>query len=172
MTSATESMLGKTPLLMLIDGHALVHRAFHAFREPLHVRSTGEEVSAVFGFLNMLLKAREDWHPTHCAIAFDLSAPTFRHAEYEEYKAHRPPTPPELRSQFDRVRQLVSAFGIPVFEKEGYEADDVLGDALQAGRNARDRDDCPVRGQRPAAAGVAIGAGRAGLHRQGWAADL
>ena len=127
MTSATESMLGKTPLLMLIDGHALVHRAFHAFREPLHVRGTGEEVSAVFGFLNMLLKAREDWNPTHCAIAFDLPAPTFRHAEYEEYKAHRPPTPPELRSQFDRVRQLVSAFGIPVFEKEGYEADDVLG---------------------------------------------
>ena len=127
MTSATESMLGKTPLLMLIDGHALVHRAFHAFREPLHVRSTGEEVSAVFGFLNMLLRAREDWQPTHCAIAFDLPAPTFRHAEYEEYKAHRPPTPPELRSQFDRVRQLVSAFGIPVFEKAGYEADDVLG---------------------------------------------
>ncbi len=127
MTSATESMLGKTPLLMLIDGHALVHRAFHAFRDPLHVRGTGEEVSAVFGFLNMLLKAREDWSPTHCAIAFDLPAPTFRHVEYAEYKAHRRPTPPELRSQFDRVRQLVSAFGIPVFEKEGYEADDVLG---------------------------------------------
>ena len=127
MTSATESMLGRTPLLMLIDGHALVYRAFHAFREPLHVRSTGEEVSAVFGFLNMLLRAREDWQPTHCAIAFDLSAPTFRHEEYEEYKAHRPPTPPELRPQFDRVRQLVSAFGIPVFEEAGYEADDVVG---------------------------------------------
>ena len=127
MPPDTASMLERTPLLMLIDGHALVHRAFHAIREPLTVRSTGEEVAAVFGFLNMLLRAREDWQPTHCAIAFDLSGPTFRHAEYEEYKAHRPPTPPELRPQFNRVRQLVSAFGIPIFEKEGYEADDVLG---------------------------------------------
>ena len=127
MTSATRSMLGQSPLLMLIDGHALVHRAFHAFRDPLHVQSTGEEVSAVFGFLNMLLRAREDWQPTHCAVAFDLPGPTFRHAEYDEYKAHRPPTPAALRSQLERVRQLVAAFGIPIFEVEGFEADDVLG---------------------------------------------
>ncbi len=136
MTSeGTMPMLAEKPLLILIDGHALVHRAWHAFKEPLNVRSTGEEVTAVFGFLNTFLRALSDWQPTHCAIAFDLPAPTFRHLEFKDYKAHRPPTPPELRSQFVRVRQLVEAFSIPVYEMEGFEADDVLGTlCLQAER--------------------------------------
>ena len=128
MTSeGTMPMFAEKPLLILIDGHALVHRAWHAFKEPLNVRSTGEEVTAVYGFLNTFLRALADWQPTHCAIAFDLPAPTFRHLEFKDYKAHRPPTPPELRNQFVRVRQLVEAFSIPVFEMEGFEADDVLG---------------------------------------------
>ena len=115
------------PLLILIDGHALVHRAFHAIREPLTVRSSGEEVSAVYGYLNAFLKAVEEWQPSHCIVTFDVSAPTFRHEEFAEYKAHRPPTPPELRGQFDRVRQFMDAFKIPIFELAGYEADDLLG---------------------------------------------
>ena len=128
MTSeGTMPMLEEKPLLILIDGHALVHRAWHAFKEPLNVRSTGEEVTAVFGFLNTFLRALTDWKPTHCIVTFDLPAPTFRHLEYKEYKAHRPPTPPELRKQFVRVRQLVEAFNTPIFEMEGFEADDVLG---------------------------------------------
>ena len=61
------------------------------------------------------------------AITFDLSAPTFRHKMFDEYKAHRPPTPPELRTQFDRVRQVMSPFEVPIYELEGFEADDLLG---------------------------------------------
>ena len=117
----------QSELLILIDGHALVHRAHHAVRDPLTVQSTGEVVSGVFGFMNMFLRAIEDWNPTHCIVTFDVSAPTFRHEAFTEYKAHRPPTPPELRPQFDRVRQFMEAFSVPVFEMAGYEADDILG---------------------------------------------
>ena len=128
MTSGSaSSMLDRTPLLILMDGHALVHRAWHAIRQPLTVQATGEEVRAVYGFLNSFLRTLSDWQPTHCAIAFDLPEPTFRHREFADYKAHRPPTPPELRGQFRRIRQLVSVFGIPTYEMAGYEADDVLG---------------------------------------------
>ena len=114
-------------LLILIDGHALVHRAHHAMRDPLTVQSTGEIVSGVYGFLNMFLRAIEEWKPTHCIVTFDVSAPTFRHEAFEEYKAQRPPTPPELRDQFGRVKQFMEAFNVPVFEMAGYEADDILG---------------------------------------------
>ena len=117
----------QTQLLILIDGHALVHRAHHAMRDPLTVQSTGEIVSGVYGFLNMFLRAIEEWKPTHCIVTFDVSAPTFRHEVFEEYKAHRPPTPPELRDQFGRVKQFMEAFNVPVFEMAGFEADDILG---------------------------------------------
>lgn len=127
MVGGTQSTMEERSVLMLLDGHALVHRAWHAIQQPLNVSSTGEDVSAVFVFLNSFIRSVQDWKPTHCAVAFDLPAPTFRHVRFREYKAHRPPTPPELRSQFDRVRQLVEAFGIPVYQCEGYEADDVLG---------------------------------------------
>ena len=116
-----------SPLLILIDGHALVHRAHHAMRDPLTVQSTGEVVSGVYGFLNMFLRAIEEWKPSHCIVTFDVSAPTFRHEAFEEYKAQRPPTPPELRPQFGRVKQFMEAFNVPVFEKAGFEADDILG---------------------------------------------
>ena len=121
------SMLEPTPLLLLLDGHALVHRAWHAIRDPLTVRSTGEEVRAVFGFLNSFLKTLSERKPSHLAVTFDLPKPTFRHERFKEYKAHRPPTPPELRSQFGRIRQLIEAFEIPIYEQAGFEADDVLG---------------------------------------------
>ena len=126
-TNGTMSMLEEKPLLIIMDGHALVHRAWHAIQQPLNVSSTGEEVRGVYGFLNSFIRSLQDWEPTHCAIAFDLPVPTFRHIRFKEYKAHRPPTPPELKSQFVRVRQLVEAFEIPVFECEGYEADDIIG---------------------------------------------
>ena len=90
---------GERPLLMIIDGHALVHRAFRAISvgQNLTVSKTGEDVTGVYGFSNTFLRAIQEWSPTHCAIAFDLRAPTFRHLQYQEYKAHRPETPPELR---------------------------------------------------------------------------
>jgi DNA polymerase-1 len=120
------------PLLVLFDGNAIVHRAYHAFRATrpprvLTVSRTGEVVTAVYGFAQMLLKAISDLKPTCYAIAFDTPVPTFRHKMYDQYKAQRPPTPDELLGQFGRVRQLVEAFNIPIYELDGYEADDVLG---------------------------------------------
>ena len=114
---------------MILDGHALVHRSFRAIsvRQNLTVSKTGEDVTGVYGFSNTFLRAIQEWSPTHCAIAFDLPVPTFRHLQYPDYKAHRPETPPELRPQFDRARELMRAFNVPVFEVEGYEADDVIG---------------------------------------------
>ena len=126
-SEGTIPMLDRKPLLLLLDGHAMVHRAWHAIREPLTVRSTGEEVRAVFGFLNTFLRTLSDRNPTHVAMTFDLPAPTFRHLEFKDYKAHRPPTPPELRGQFSRIRQLMDAFHVPIYEQSGFEADDVLG---------------------------------------------
>ncbi len=132
MATATNTTLNmfedsEKPLLILIDGHAMVHRAWHAIQRPLNIRSTGEDVRGVFGFVNTFLKVIADWNPTHCAIAFDLPGPTFRHEMFKEYKAQRPEAPPELRNQFKWVRNIVEAFRIPIFEVEGYEADDALG---------------------------------------------
>lgn len=126
----------KTPLLMLMDGHAMVYRAWHAIQQPLTVQRTGEQVQGVLGFLNTFLRALGDLEPTHCAITFDLPKPTFRHKEYDGYKAQRPPSPPELRAQFLHVRRIMQAFGVPILEYEGYEADDVLG---TLGRQAEEK---------------------------------
>jgi DNA polymerase-1 len=122
------------PLLVLFDGNAIVHRAYHAFgatkyrqATPLTVSKTGEVVSAVYGFVLMLLKVLSELKPTHYAIAFDKKGPTFRHQLFDQYKAQRPPTPDELVSQIERVKQMVEAFRIPVFEIDNYEADDILG---------------------------------------------
>jgi len=117
---------GEKPLLLLFDGNALVHRAFHAL-PPLTQPKTGELVNAVYGFASTLLKVFADFEPTHWAVAFDRPTPTFRHEMFEEYKAQRPATPEELKSQIKKVHQLVEAFHIPVFEIDGFEADDVLG---------------------------------------------
>ncbi|MGD0779189.1 MAG: DNA polymerase I [Dehalococcoidales bacterium] len=120
--------------MVLFDGNAIVHRAYHAFGPtkyrpgmPLTVSKTGEVVSAVYGFALMLLKVLNELKPTHFAIAFDKAGPTFRHEMFDDYKAQRPPTPDELIKQFGRVRQVVEAFHIPIFEVDKFEADDVLG---------------------------------------------
>jgi DNA polymerase-1 len=126
----------KKPLLVLFDGNAIIHRAFHAL-PPLTTSKTGEMVNAVYGFAQMLLKVISDLKPTHCAIAFDRAAPTFRHEMFADYKAQRPETPSELIKQFGRVRELVEAFGMPIFEINGYEADDILG---TLSRQAKEQD--------------------------------
>jgi DNA polymerase-1 len=113
-------------LLLLFDGNALVHRAFHAL-PPLTQHKTGELVNAVYGFASTLLKVFADFKPTHWAVAFDRPSPTFRHEMFEQYKAQRPATPEELKGQIRKVHQLVEAFHIPIFEIDGFEADDVLG---------------------------------------------
>ncbi len=111
--------------LVLIDGNAILHRAYHAL-PPLTTRN-GELVNAVYGFATMLLKILQEMQPKYLAVAFDTPKPNFRHQEYVGYQAHRPRVDAELTSQIERVLELVSAFNIPIFSVEGYEADDVIG---------------------------------------------
>jgi len=111
--------------LVLIDGHAILHRAFHAL--PPLTTKTGEPINAVYGLVSMLLRVITDLNPTHIAVCFDVKAPTFRHKEFKNYQAQRPPMADELSCQIEKAKTVVSAFGVPVFEKAGYEADDVIG---------------------------------------------
>lgn len=111
--------------LLLIDGNAIIHRAFHAL--PPFKTSRGELVNAVYGFASLLLKILDREKPDYTAVAFDLKAKTFRHQEYKDYKATRIKAPDELYEQIPRIKELVRAFQIPIFEQEGFEADDVLG---------------------------------------------
>ncbi|HET92285.1 MAG TPA: DNA polymerase I [Chloroflexi bacterium] len=111
--------------LVLIDGHALAYRAFHALPDDLKT-AQGELTNAVYGFTTMLLSVLRDEQPTHIAVTFDKGL-TFRHELYADYKAHRAKMPDEMRVQMDRIRQVVETMGIPIYEQEGYEADDLLG---------------------------------------------
>lgn len=110
---------------VLIDSHAIIHRAYHAL--PPLTTPAGEPVNAAFGFTTMLLRILNELKPDYLVAAFDMPGPTFRHAAYERYKAQRPKAPSDLASQFGVVREIVAAFGIPIFEKTGYEADDIIG---------------------------------------------
>src|SRR5438874_11992523 len=116
----------KRKTLVLIDGHAIIHRAFHAVPEEL-ATSKGEVVNATFGFTSILIKVLTDIRPDYIAVTFDRPAPTFRHENYAKYKAHRPTLPEIRRPQFIRVHELVEAFNIPIYEKHGFEAEDDLG---------------------------------------------
>lgn len=122
-------MPAEKPFLLLIDGHSLVHRAYHAITasgRPMTLKRTGESISGVFGFISMLLKVLREYPPTHIAVSFDRPAKTFRHDMFEEYKAGRE-TPSDLAGQFPHVKKAVETMGLPVYEMDGYEADDVLG---------------------------------------------
>lgn len=111
--------------LVLIDANALIHRSFHAL-PPLTTRK-GELVNAVYGFTSILLKVINELKPDYMIAAFDLALPTFRHIEYEDYKATRPKAPDELYEQIPKAKEILETFGIPILEKEGFEADDVIG---------------------------------------------
>ena len=113
---------------VILDGHAIIFRAYFALREvqPFSVKRTGEETTAVYGFANTLLRIARELQPTHLAVAMDTDAPTFRHDADSAYKAHRDPIPEALPPQIERCRQIVEAFGIPLYEADGWEADDVL----------------------------------------------
>src|SRR3989338_1739290 len=117
--------------LVLIDGNALLHRAYHA--TPPFTTSKGELINAVFGFSSMLLRTLNELKPDFLAIAWDEKGPTFRHQAYTQYKATRGPTDDGLSSQYNRVYQILKAFNIPEFRLPGFEADDLIGTlALQA----------------------------------------
>ena len=111
--------------LVLIDGNAILHRAFHGI--PPLTTPNGEPINAVYGFTTMLLRIIEDLNPTHLIVCFDRKEPTFRRLEFEKYQAHRPEMDKDLSAQFGKTRKLMEAFGIPVFSKAGFEADDVIG---------------------------------------------
>ncbi|KKT72954.1 MAG: polymerase protein [Candidatus Collierbacteria bacterium GW2011_GWB1_44_6] len=109
----------------MIDGNALLHRAYHAY-PPLSTPK-GELINAVYGFTTMLLSVIDKLSPTHVAVAWDLEGPTFRKQEYDEYKANRGPMDEELASQIDRTKEVVEKLNIPQYGIEGYEADDIIG---------------------------------------------
>ena len=113
--------------LVIIDSHGLMFRSYFALKDVLPSGPGGEPVSAVYGYASSLLAVLADLQPTHVIAAWDASEMTFRKEIDPTYKANREPTPDDLRPQFDRVRELLGAFSIPVVEKGGYEADDVLG---------------------------------------------
>ncbi len=111
--------------LMLLDGYGLVYRGYYAL--PPLTTSRGELVNGVFGFASIVLRGLQDLQPDYLAVSFDLPGPTFRHEQYAEYKATRQRMPDDLRDQFPKVREVVKALRIPVYEMPGFEADDVIG---------------------------------------------
>ena len=111
--------------LLVVDGNSIVNRAFYAIK--LLSTKDGQFTNAIYGFMNILLKLEEECEPDSVAIAFDLKAPTFRHKMYDAYKAGRKGMPPELASQLPILKKLLSSLGYTLVEKEGFEADDILG---------------------------------------------
>ena len=111
--------------LLLIDANSIVHRAYHAL--PNLMTSKGAHTGAIYGFLTIFLRIVAELSPTHVAAAFDLKAPTFRHRLYAPYKGTRKPMDAELAEQFEPLKELLALMRVPVVNKEGYEADDILG---------------------------------------------
>ena len=111
--------------IYLIDGSAFLYRAFHAIRSL--ATSKGHPTNATFGFTRILLKLLKDKDPKYAGVFFDVKGPTFRHKMFDEYKANRPPMPEELAVQIPDIKEVVKALNIPIIEKQGYEADDLVG---------------------------------------------
>ena len=116
--------------LVLIDGNSLINRAFYAM--PILTTKQGVFTNAVYGFMNMFTKMLSDEAPTYVAVAFDLKAPTFRHKIYDQYKGTRKPMPEELRPQIPLLKEVLKLMGVCVLEKEGSEADDIIGTIAKA----------------------------------------
>ena len=110
---------------LVIDGNSIVNRAFYGIK--LLTTKDGQFTNGIYGFMNILIKLREECEPDHVAIAFDLRAPTFRHKLYDGYKAGRKGMPPELASQMPLLKELLRDLGYKIVEQEGFEADDILG---------------------------------------------
>lgn len=117
--------------LVIIDGNSIINRAFYALPEMNN--KEGLKTNAIYGFTTMLFKIIDTYKPTHISVAFDRKAPTFRHLEYEEYKAGRKKMPDELRVQFEPLKELLDKFNINRLEIDGYEADDIIGTVSKKG---------------------------------------
>ena len=120
---------GKAKKLVLIDAHAVLHRAYHAL--PEFSNSRGEPTGGLYGLAAMLIKIIKDLRPDYIAAAYDLPKPTFRHEAYKDYKAGRAKADDALVSQMKRSREIFEAFNIPIYDKEGFEADDILGTIVE-----------------------------------------
>ncbi|MEX0918273.1 MAG: DNA polymerase [Candidatus Paceibacterota bacterium] len=128
-----------TQTLVLLDTHAILHRAYHAL--PDFSSPSGEPTGALYGLVTMLLKISEELKPDYVVACYDLAEPTYRHIAYEAYKGTRQKTDDELVRQIDRSRDLFAAFNIPIYEASGFEADDMLGTIVE---QTKDRTDLSV----------------------------
>ena len=113
--------------LFLLDAYALIYRAYYAFIRFPRIDSKGRNTSAIFGFVNTLEDVLRNGNPTHIAIGFDPTGPTFRHEEYKEYKAQREATPEDIKASIPYIKEIIKAYNIPILEVPGFEADDVIG---------------------------------------------
>jgi DNA polymerase I len=138
---------GHAGRLLLLDGHSLAYRAFFALPAENFATTTGQPTNAVYGFTAMLINVLRDEHPTHVAVAFDRSEPTFRHEQYVEYKANRRETPADFRSQLSLIFEVLDALGIRRLSVPGYEADDLIA-TLAAEATAQDMGVLIVSGDR------------------------
>jgi DNA polymerase-1 len=117
----------RPPRLLLLDGHSLAYRAFFALPVENFSTSTGQHTNAVYGFTSMLINVLRDEQPTHVGVAFDVSRQTFRSEEYSDYKANRSTSPQEFSGQVSLIKEVLGALRVATIEKDGYEADDVIG---------------------------------------------
>ena len=113
--------------LFLLDAYALIYRAYFALNKNPRINSKGLNTSAIMGFLNTLYDVLKNESPTHIGVAFDLGAPTLRTDNFSEYKANREETPPDIKISVPYIKEIIKGFNIPIFECEGYEADDIIG---------------------------------------------
>jgi len=125
--------------LFLLDAYALIYRSYYAFIKNPRIDSKGRNTSAIFGFINTLEEVLRKEKPTHIVVAFDPEGPTFRHTEYEAYKAQRESTPEVIKLSIPIIKDIIKAYNIPVIEVPNYEADDVIGTiAKRADKNRFD----------------------------------
>ncbi|GIH95009.1 DNA polymerase I [Planobispora siamensis] len=137
------------PCLLLLDGHSLAYRAFYALPEENFSTSTGQTTNAIYGFTSMLVNVLRDEQPTHVAVCFDRSEPTFRHEEYTDYKANRSASPDTFRSQMSLIHEMLDALRVPHLSMPGYEADDLIA-TLATRAAAQDMSVLIVTGDRDA----------------------
>ena len=123
----TQDNLSEKKLLLIIDGHSIVYRAWHGIKFPMTFPGTSDPIHGVYGFTSQILNTINTFNPSHCVVTFDLPKPTFRHVNFQDYKKDRPKAPPELIAQFPPIKKIIQDLGIPYLEHEGFEADDLIG---------------------------------------------
>src|SRR3989338_11365820 len=136
MKGNPSTKLGVKKRLVILDTHAILHRAYHAL--PEFSSSRGEPTGALYGLISMLVRIIVELGPDYIVAAYDLPGTTYRHAAFEGYKAKRAKTEEALAMQIDRARDVLKAFGIPLYEREGFEADDVIGTIVEKLKNKHD----------------------------------